>query len=125
MPSTEERMIETIGIIENLARGAAARIENCTIEVAQSAKAASRKVGAAAEGSGAAKWIALRDEFAKAALTGLLAADTDSSPCVSDTKEGQEKERREYAVAIANSAFRFADAMLAERARTPEETKTP
>ena len=56
----------------------------------------------------------LRDYFAAAALQGLLASD-QAVACQSDTPEGIEKERTEYANQIANGAYRFADSMIKQR----------
>jgi hypothetical protein len=59
--------------------------------------------------------MTLRDYFAAKALSGLLSDSTITAPCISNTPEGIEKERREFAQEMAKSAYRFADAMLAER----------
>jgi len=56
----------------------------------------------------------LRDELAKAALTGIVANPEFFGPAMQGSP-----------VAAAEFAVKCADALLAERARTPEETKTP
>ncbi len=62
----------------------------------------------------------LRDEFAKAALQGLIAGDSDIPCCKSLDDDGIERERVAYAEQFAKSAYRYADAMLRERERKPE-----
>ena len=58
--------------------------------------------------------MSLRDHFAGLALTGLL-ADGDPTVCESETPEGIEAERQEYALVSARAAYRYADAMLKAR----------
>ena len=59
----------------------------------------------------------LRDEFAKAALQGLLASANDEV-CKAEEECAIEAERIEYANNMARSSYRYADAMIEERTRT-------
>lgn len=61
--------------------------------------------------------ITKRDYFAAKAMQGYLAADIDTVACVSTDAEGIERERQQYAAGVAKAAYRFADAMLRERAK--------
>jgi hypothetical protein len=58
--------------------------------------------------------MSLRDYFAAHAMNGLIAGDYEKV-CESGNPDGIERERQQYAAAIARSAYRYADAMLAER----------
>ena len=60
--------------------------------------------------------LTLRDYFAAKALQGVLACD-EGAICKSTTPEGIQQERVEYAEAMALTAYRYADAMIAERAK--------
>jgi hypothetical protein len=60
----------------------------------------------------------LRDWFAGMALQGLIAGDQEEAYCESEDDEGIARERMEYARNHANSAYRYADAMLAAREET-------
>ena len=56
-----------------------------------------------------------RDEFAKAALTGLLAGDVNETlPGAPVTMEQIDQARRSYAAKVARASYRYADAMVAE-----------
>jgi hypothetical protein len=58
--------------------------------------------------------MSLRDYFAAKALLGILSS-SDDVLCNSTTSEGKAIERRVYAAEIAESSYRFADAMIAAR----------
>ena len=61
--------------------------------------------------------LSLRDYFAAKAMQGYLAADIDTVACTSNDAESVERERQQYADGVAKAAYRFADAMLRERAK--------
>ena len=58
--------------------------------------------------------ISMRDWFAGQALMGLL-AEPDDTVCKSRDAEGIQKEQRQFAKNMAEAAYFFADAMIAER----------
>ena len=59
--------------------------------------------------------MSLRDYFAAKALLGLISSDIDPPDCESRDADGIKEERQGYANNQARAAYRYADAMLAER----------
>lgn len=61
--------------------------------------------------------MTLRQWYAGLAMQGLLASESDPSPC--NDQDNPEPEQKKYAESLAEAAFRLADAMLSASTENP------